>query len=79
MSPRQSSDHIQPLHGSLVVDIFNLDPIIQKVQTDLQHEENFQLVSHRKHKGVRAMFPSDRQLRSKSKVSSNSFSALSDD
>ena len=66
--------------GSLVVEIFNLDPIIQQVQEKVQGgQEGCKVIAQSKRRGTRIPFPTDRSLRSKAKLSNNSFAALSDD
>ena len=75
LSPRQISGQHHTVSSSSVLDIFHLDPIIQRVQQNLQQKEGFQLVVRHKPKGIQTKFPSDRSLRSKSK-SSNTCSLL---
>nr|XP_027062778.1 uncharacterized protein LOC113689154 [Coffea arabica] len=53
--------------SSLVVDIFNLDPIIQQVQEKANGGDDVQLVVQPKRKGVRSVAPTDRSLCSKAK------------
>ena len=65
--------------GSLFIDIFILNPIVQQVQENVQAEEGVKAITKLKHKGTRAPTPSDRSLRSKTKLSSNSYAILSDD
>ena len=64
---------------SLVIDIFNLDPIIQHVQEKGTKGEELKLFHKNRPKGARPLAPSDRSPRFKTKVSSNSFVALSHD
>ena len=66
-------------YSSLVIDIFNLDPIIQQVQEKTTNGEGIKLVNKTSHKGTCSRALTDRSLRSKSKLCSNSFSALSHD
>ena len=79
LSPRGQPSGKQQEEGSLVIDIFNLDPIIQQVHEQVNNGEVFSLVDKPKPRGTRLQIPSDRALRSKSKVSSNSFASLSHD
>ena len=79
LSPRGQWSQRHCELSSLVIDIFNLDPIIQQVQEKANFGEDIELVEKPRRKGVRPRVPTDRTLRSKTKVCSNSISVLSDD
>ena len=65
--------------NSLVIDIFNLDLIIHQVQENTAIGEGVKLGNKVRRKDTCYQAPTDRSLRSKSKLSSNSFTALSHD
>ena len=79
LSPRGQLIEQQCESSSLVIDIFNLDPIIQQVQENTAFGKGVNLGDKVRFKGTRYQAPTDCSLRSKSKFSSNSFTALSHD
>ena len=79
LSPREQLTEQQCKSSSLVIDIFNLDPIIQQVQENTAFGEGVKLGDKVRRKGTRYQALTDCTLRSKSKFSSNSFTALSHD